>query len=156
MSTSDLTRFQQSPNACSTTLGSSGFSGVSISAGVLPNASQILCTRSRFVAVVPASILTIVVALNLLQNISSCLNIVSVNGWLIRKRLLELGLTDTELAVRLKKSPSTVRNMLLGRNVHDRTAYDAAIILGVELAELAPEVADRLLPPTNKVAGGNK
>lgn len=61
--------------------------------------------------------------------------------------MLELGMSEAQLAAKLHRSISTVRNMLSGKRVLDRTAYETARVLGVELRELAPETADRLQPP---------
>lgn len=52
------------------------------------------------------------------------------------RKLLELGWSKEEFAVKLGRSIATVYNMLAGRRVSEKTAYDASILLKVDLDEL--------------------
>jgi transcriptional regulator with XRE-family HTH domain len=61
-----------------------------------------------------------------------------MNGSLISRRLIELGLSPEAFAVQLGCSISTVQNMKRGKRVRPSLAYKAAQILGVALEELVP------------------
>lgn len=72
-----------------------------------------------------------------------------MNGWLVSKRLLELGLSPEEFAVKLGCSISTVYNMKYGKRVSARVAYRAATVLGVDLSDLVTK------DPESTKSGGN-
>jgi transcriptional regulator with XRE-family HTH domain len=67
-----------------------------------------------------------------------------MNGLLIRRRLLELEQSREWLASKLGVSGGTVQSMLRGQRVRQQTTLKAAKVLGVDLSDLAPELAASL------------
>lgn len=59
-----------------------------------------------------------------------------MNGSLVSRRMIELGLSPEAFAVELGCSISTVQNMKRGKRVRPKLAYKAAKILKVALEEL--------------------
>lgn len=59
-----------------------------------------------------------------------------MNGRLAKQRLIELGLSPEELAVKMQVSIATVYNMLGGRRLSDRNIFRASQVLGVSVDEL--------------------
>lgn len=54
----------------------------------------------------------------------------------IRKRLVELDMTAEDLAVKARRSVSTIYNLLSGRPVGKNTAYRIAHALGIEPSKI--------------------
>lgn len=69
-----------------------------------------------------------------------------MNGNLIRRRLLELGLSREELAVKIGCSASTINNALGGKRLGENNLFKVAKVLGVtaqELLETAKQTTKR-------------
>lgn len=59
-----------------------------------------------------------------------------MNGSLVRKRLLELGMSREQLAANIGVSIATVWNMMRGHKVNESNLHKAARALGVDVADL--------------------
>lgn len=65
-----------------------------------------------------------------------------MNGGLIRRRLLELGMTREELAAKINCSASTINNALGGKRLGERSLFEMAKALGVTVEELIAKPTD--------------
>ena len=68
-----------------------------------------------------------------------------MNSALIRKRLLELGMSREEFATKVGCSFATVCNMINGQKVNDKNLFNAARVLGVEINDLLAKKPSRKL-----------